>query len=62
MFIEISHSETWFVSSSRGTSFESTTSLKDLILLRSTPFSISSRSFTEDFVVFVYFIIRQSPR
>ena len=40
MFIKVSHSETWFVSSSRGTSFESTKSLKDLIfiLLRSTPF------------------------
>ena len=45
MFIEVSHSETWFVSSSRGTSFESTKSLKDLIfILRgSTSFSISSR-------------------
>ena len=44
-FIEVSHSKTWFVSSSRRTSYESTKSLKDLIfiLLRSTPFSISSR-------------------
>ena len=45
MFIEVNLSETWFVSSSRDTSFESTKSLKDLIfiLLRSTPFSRSPR-------------------
>ena len=35
MSSEVSHSETWYVSSCRGTSFESTKSLKDLIFLKS---------------------------
>ena len=64
MFIKISHSETWIVSSSRGTSFESMKVLEVVIfiLLRSTLFSISSRRLRRILFFFLFISSFVSPR